>query len=255
MKGFRGVPTPELAKLLEALQEGLVSAPLTRAAIDALHLRGLSVRGDALAGLGKEASVAMLEAVLDERETPRATIDLVWSGPEGKAAWASPTASVVRDLFAKAERSVLLAGYSFDHGQEILEPLYVAMTKRLASVDIYLHVATARRDVADVDAYVQNEVARFLSVEWPWSPKPSIFVDPRTAAPASAGHHASMHAKCIVVDERWSLVGSANFTNRGQTRNIEVGALIDDVSFARAAMSQFRAATADGVFRSWLGGS
>ena len=143
---------------------------------------------------------------------------------------------------------------SFDHGTEILEPLHVAMTKRRTSVDIYLDVATARRDVIDLDAYVQNEVSRFLSTQWPWTPKPSVFVDPRTAAPATAGHHASMHAKCIVVDERWSLVGSANFTNRGQTRNIEVGALIDDVGFARAIVSQFRAATAEGVFRSWLGG-
>jgi hypothetical protein len=254
MIGVRGIATPEIAKLVEAIRGGLISAPVTKAALDALHLRGLSARTDTFAGLDETATLALLEAVLDERKTPRAAIDLVWSGPEGLSGWASPTAGVVRDLFEKAERNVLLAGYSFDHGTEILEPLHVAMTKRRTSVDVYLDVATARRDVTDLDAYVQNEVSRFLSAQWPWTPKPSVFVDPRTAAPATAGHHASMHAKCIVVDERWSLVGSANFTNRGQTRNIEVGALIDDVGFARAIVSQFRAATAEGVFRSWLAG-
>ena len=107
--------------------------------------------------------------------------------------------------------------------------------------------------VDDLDAYVQSEVGRFLSVEWPWTPKPAVYVDPRTAAAAKARLYASMHAKCIVVDERWALVGSANFTNRGQTRNIEVGALIDDPAFARAVVSQFRSAMACGVFRTWLG--
>jgi phosphatidylserine/phosphatidylglycerophosphate/cardiolipin synthase-like enzyme len=127
------------------------------------------------------------------------------------------------------------------------------MAKRRATVDICLDVVSAPQTVTDIDAYVENEVARFLSTQWPWTPKPSVFVDPRTAAPACALPGASMHAKCIVVDERWSLVGSANFTNRGQTRNIEVGALIDDAGFARALVSQFRAATADGLFRSWPG--
>jgi PLD-like domain len=252
MKGLRGVPTVELERLAEALREGRVAAPVTVAAVHALGMRGLATHADAIAELNVKATLAVIESVLEERKAPRPTLDLVWSGPEGKTGWATPTAGVVRDLFAKAEKSVLVAGYSFDHGMDILEPLHIAMTKHGASVDVYLHVATARRGVTDLDAYVQHEVSRFLLTEWPWAPKPAVYVDPRTAAPMRAGNHASLHAKCIVVDERWSLVGSANFTNRGQTRNIEVGVRIDDVGLARAIVSQFRAATAEGLFRSWL---
>jgi phosphatidylserine/phosphatidylglycerophosphate/cardiolipin synthase-like enzyme len=51
----------------------------------------------------------------------------------------------------------------------------------------------------------------------------------------------SLHAKCVVVDERWSLVTSANFTNRAQTRNIELGVLIDDEPFAQKITGQWRA--------------
>jgi len=58
----------------------------------------------------------------------------------------------------------------------------------------------------------------------------------------------SLHAKCVVVDERWSLVGSANFTQRAQTRNLEVGALIDSAAFARDLIGQFRAATSARAF-------
>ena len=37
-----------------------------------------------------------------------------------------------------------------------------------------------------------------------------------------------------------ALVGSANFTDRGQTRSFEVGALIDDKDFASALSAQWR---------------
>jgi phosphatidylserine/phosphatidylglycerophosphate/cardiolipin synthase-like enzyme len=249
MKGLRGVATAELERLAEALRGGRVAAPVSVAAMDALGLRGVANRAEAFAGLDRQATLAVIENVLEERSAPRPTLDLVWSGPEGKTGWAAPTAKVLVDLFERAERSVLLAGYAFDHGATILEPLHEAMVRRKVTVDVFLHVATAPRATKDLDAYVENEVARFLSVQWSWPEKPRVYVDPRTAAPAGHGQYASMHAKCVVVDERWSLVGSANFTSRGQERNIEVGALIEDAGFARAVVSQFRSAIAAGVFR------
>jgi hypothetical protein len=56
------------------------------------------------------------------------------------------------------------------------------------------------------------------------------------------------YTKCIVVDERRALVTSANFTKRAQTRNIEVGVLIEDEHFARALVHQWRSAAEAGVF-------
>jgi phosphatidylserine/phosphatidylglycerophosphate/cardiolipin synthase-like enzyme len=50
---------------------------------------------------------------------------------------------------------------------------------------------------------------------------------------------ASLHAKCVVVDGRWVFVTSANFTDRGQTRNIEVGVLLDDERLAAVLEAQF----------------
>jgi phosphatidylserine/phosphatidylglycerophosphate/cardiolipin synthase-like enzyme len=51
---------------------------------------------------------------------------------------------------------------------------------------------------------------------------------------------ASLHAKCIVVDEERTLITSANFTERGQTRNIEAGVLIEDRGFAEELGAQWR---------------
>ena len=59
---------------------------------------------------------------------------------------------------------------------------------------------------------------------------------------------SSLHAKCIVVDDHWALITSANFTDRGHDRNIEVGVLVDDPSFGRSLAGQWLAALAAGVF-------
>jgi len=73
---------------------------------------------------------------------------------------------------------------------------------------------------------------------------PRFYYDPRTVEPNST---ASLHAKCVVVDERRTLIGSANFTDRGQTRNVEIGVLIDDAAFAREVMLQWQGLVNQGL--------
>jgi phosphatidylserine/phosphatidylglycerophosphate/cardiolipin synthase-like enzyme len=55
-----------------------------------------------------------------------------------------------------------------------------------------------------------------------------------------------MHAKCIVVDERWSLVGSANFTRRTQDRNYEFGLLVEDPHLGHGLCVQWRSLITSG---------
>lgn len=42
-----------------------------------------------------------------------------------------------------------------------------------------------------------------------------------------------------MVDGRWVFVTSANFTDRGQTRNVEVGVLLEDARLAAVLEAQF----------------
>ena len=44
----------------------------------------------------------------------------------------------------------------------------------------------------------------------------------------------------VQVRDRKALVTSANFTDRGQTRNIELGVLIEDPTFASRLAGQWR---------------
>jgi len=170
----------------------------------------------------------LIHAVLSERAgRPPTRVDLVWTGLEARTAYARPTATVLRELFEQAQNHVLIAGYSFDHGSAIFEPLYAVMVKSNVNVDIYLHVERARfHDV--LSRHIEHEVATFFAANWPFgTPHPIIYTAPRTVDPRLK---ESLHAKCCVVDERIAIVGSANFTDRGQSRNIEAGARIEDRS-------------------------
>jgi phosphatidylserine/phosphatidylglycerophosphate/cardiolipin synthase-like enzyme len=80
-------------------------------------------------------------------------------------------------------------------------------------------------------------IAQFLQENWPFGdPVPAIYYDPRTVMPGSS---INLHAKCVVVDDRFALIGSANFTHNAQARNIELGVLIDDPMFARDLSRQW----------------
>jgi phosphatidylserine/phosphatidylglycerophosphate/cardiolipin synthase-like enzyme len=80
---------------------------------------------------------------------------------------------------------------------------------------------------------------------WPFGdPKPVVYFDPRTAEERSP---VSLHAKCVVIDHEYALVTSANFTDRGQTRNIEAGVAIEDRAFAASLERQWSSLVEAGV--------
>lgn len=245
-RGLSDIATPDLERLGATLTRSMEGPTLTRATLAAARLGHLWEAVCALGVLDRGALKAVVGAVLTERSARPATrVDLVWTGLEGKQAYARPTGAVVRDMFEAAQSHVMIAGYCFDHGREILEPLHAAMVRGPVSVDMYLHIERALRQ-KDVTHHVRNEIASFFAENWPFgTPHPAIYFAPRTIDPRLC---ESLHAKCIVVDGAVTLVGSANFTDRGQTRNIEVGAMIQDAGFAGAVLAQFHAATNAGVF-------
>jgi phosphatidylserine/phosphatidylglycerophosphate/cardiolipin synthase-like enzyme len=59
---------------------------------------------------------------------------------------------------------------------------------------------------------------------------------------------SSLHAKCVVVDEIDVFVSSANFTEAGQERNIEVGLRLDNAWLARKLVEHFKKMVDSGQF-------
>lgn len=168
---------------------------------------------------------------------PAAVASLVWTGPEVALAAARPTTAVLLELFGAAQQRVMIAGYEFDHGAVIFEPLYKAMVERGVKVAVYLDIRPLPSPKAKVDAYLALAAHKFLKRNWPFgAPIPELFYFPDGTA---HGSRKSFHPKCVVVDGRQLLVGSANFTKRGHTRNVEVGVRLDDAALGGVLCTQF----------------
>lgn len=247
-RGLSDLSQRELKDLLRALGAGWLDDPsselaLRQAGVESTHLP------DAMRVLGScspQAAAALIEVVLAEREhRPPPRLELVWTGPENATSLARDTGIVVRRLFERAEREVIIGGFRFDQGESLFRPLHERMQRSLR-VTLFVDIEGHAPVQALGRAYAQTAIARLLRENWPFGePYPQIYYDPRSAVPGPPW--VSMHAKCIVVDECWTFISSANFTERGQQRNLEVGVCIEDRAFASQLAGQWRSLIAGGL--------
>lgn len=258
-RGLVDVAVADLVALRSCVQDGSLRAPLGSAALGARGLGHLAVAMAPYAGLDAPGLGALLDGVLAERTHNRApAISLVWTGEDPDGGFSRHTRILLPELLANAREVVLIAGYSFDRPEEMFRPLHAVMVERGVKATLVVDVGQLElrvRDAArrqklswkDLSRPLRHTsapidrgravVALFTQVMWPFGdPRPTVYFDPRTAA---ARPLASMHAKCVVIDRRVSLVTSANFTERGHNRNIEAGVVIDDPAFARALSLQW----------------
>lgn len=222
--------TNALTRLRNAVETGRVTAPINSLTVQAVGLGALSDVADQLSTLDRAGLLALMDAVLAERDRANShKPQLVWTGPDGRGSLSRDTAVVVQSLFTEARESILIAGFRFDHGESLLSALHSAMKDRGISCRLY-------GDAREADEFIHRN--------WPFGlPHPDVY-----AFVAEAGIYASLHAKCVVADHSRVLITSANFTDRGQTRNIEVGVLHEDRALAEALEQQFFSAEQAGAF-------
>lgn len=223
------VSTSVLIRLREALEQGRVHAPLTTLGLSSAGFGTLTGIVESCGALDRAGLCGVIEAVLAERRAGQAVRpELVWTGPEGRASLSRDTAVVVQELFRNASDSVLIAGFRFDSGEQLLASLHTAMKERGVSCRIY-------GDGRDAEELIRRN--------WPFGlPHPEVY------GFAAEGAFASLHAKCIVTDHKRVFVTSANFTDRGHSRNIEVGVVLEDRALAEALERQFFGAEERGAF-------
>lgn len=211
--------TQDLERLRSAIAGRRLAFPLSRIGMQGEGLEALAEQAPALSAAGREGALAIVDAVLAERAGRARPPELVWTGPESRSSGARDTAVVLAELFGKSTSSVLLAGFAFDHAPEVLRPLHESLRRGVSC-----------RLFADTDV-----AARFVREHWPFGPPfPEVY-----GFEPEKGIFASLHAKCVVVDGTWVFITSANFTDRGQTRNVEVGVLLEDSRLAAVIEAQF----------------
>jgi len=233
------VSTSMLERLRQELAAGRVKTPVDRASLVGFGIKNqLDALLAALSGHKSAACIAILDVALAERTRRKPSPELVWTGPEGGASTARDTAVVLKQLFEQARSRVVLAGYSFDHARDVLEPLHRSMCDHGVQAIFFVHIQQASTLRDPPDHHARQELADFRMKTWPFGPPyPKVYYDKRALIPGPPW--CSLHAKCVAVDGKRAFVSSANFTERGQERNIEVGVLIEDRAFAEFLTAQW----------------
>jgi phosphatidylserine/phosphatidylglycerophosphate/cardiolipin synthase-like enzyme len=85
---------------------------------------------------------------------------------------------------------------------------------------------------------VRELATRIRDQIWPGKRLPEVFYDPRSLE-TEGNKRAVLHAKTVVVDGRFTLLTSANFTEAAHERNIEAGVMVDDPRLAERVTRQF----------------
>lgn len=236
---------PTLHRLADALESGRITLPTYPATLNSYATPGqLLELHTALTALHEDGvaprHIALLLRALatSERQAQREQdrFQLVWTGPEVQGAASRDTRVVVEELLVRAEHHLLLTTYSLardDAASKLLAPLAARMRERPElRVQLFLHI--------DPDRFKSPDDFRrwFLQRVWP-APEllPEVFYDPRTFH--KGGPWSRLHAKCIVADQRWALVTSANLTTAALEDNIEAGILLDHPELARRLLFQF----------------
>ncbi|MBK6692737.1 MAG: phospholipase [Myxococcales bacterium] len=255
--GLSRVSLPQLEQLVALVEQGRLECPLTVAdLVDAGFRAAAPDLSVALDGADRVGVLGALRVAVAERiHRPPPRLELVWTGPETHASVSLSTGLVVERLFKGATQSIIVGGYRFDRA-EILEPLCRAMSERGVTVTMFIDIDEKTDDPAQGDAFATAFVDRWFREVWPQgAPRPDVYWDPRTAIRGDVPGHewATLHAKCVVVDDERALVTSANFTDRGQTRNIEAGVLIADPVFAEQLAGQWRLLVSEGLVRRYVG--
>lgn len=232
------VPDSTLELLRNAIASNRLRMPLTRSGLLDLGIHHqLEELETALSGHSALACLSILDVAVAERAARHSAPELVWSGPERANATARDTAVVLRALFERAQRQVILAGYDFTRGSSLLEPLWARMRTPGVEAHFFVHIAQPDEAPDDEGAYGDEKVRAVLTEIWPFGPPfPRIYYDRRAIKPRP---RFNMHAKCVVVDGECALITSANFTLRAQEWNTECGVLLEDPTFAHHLARQW----------------
>lgn len=206
-----------------------------------------------LQGTSSKAAAWVLRRLARERRTSddrhARVAQLVWSGDAHDDEAIRDTRVVLDDLFRRAERHVLLATYVIYEGLAVFRAL-AARVRSIPSLGVDLYVNLFSKSGQPFDE--QRDVAEFLDTfkrqHWPSDLRlPNIYYDPETRR--LGAERSSLHAKCVVVDDRWAFVTSANFTEAAQERNVEVGVVLDHPRIAQSLVARFEALRDKRVFR------
>lgn len=256
---FSNLSANDLRTLADALRSGRLIAPYNRSLVGRTNISPSCVDAvlDSLhqlreEGFSEKQIATLISAIQGERKSSKKLdelVSLVITGPEAAGTTIRDTGVVVRELFRSATKSVVVVGYSVYQGQQVFAALANRMSE-LPQLDatMYLNLPPIK-GVAEESIIAHRFARDFRTKHWPDGCRvPSIYFDPRSVT-NDRSKRASLHAKCVVVDERELFISSANFTERAQNMNVEVGVRFASETLARQLVDHFKSLVGVGALK------
>jgi hypothetical protein len=137
--GIHGLPNAELLRLVRAIAREDFAEKVSRAALVLAKFGHLESELDVLVGHDKRAALAIVTAILRERErVPAFRANVTWSGPHPSGQGTREPYELLVELIATAERSVLFTGVDLTRDARLLRSLHAAQRGRELQVDVVL---------------------------------------------------------------------------------------------------------------------
>lgn len=172
--------------------------------------------------------VSLLETAITSGDANK--VSLVVTAPPSFSINARTTMNVVQSMINGAERNILITGYSLSSYFSELVDTIIQKSQRGVFVKFFVNDLDRQPDFDKVLRYK----GRFLKVYNYHQDEDKM---------------AALHAKVISVDQRQTLITSANLSYHGQQGNIELGTLIESKQIARQIEDIFTKLTFSKVFR------
>ena len=187
------------------------------------------------------AALPVLRAIEGARSEPTA-ISPIWTMP-GHLAQSGPLTSSVVHLVGHARQSVTCSTFNFQRSSALWTALAAASRHHGITVRVYLDAAAAGRELAGGAVHRTGAVRTPTPEEVAAHLRPAVVLQSRPFDGAAVRNHA----KFVVVDHRFLLVTSANFSWSAENGNIEFGVLHDNRNLAESVEREMRQAE-DAVF-------
>ena len=106
---------------------------------------------------------------------------------------------------------------------------------------MFLDIQRPYGDTSSSAEIVNRFTNRFVKTQWPVSGRMPVAYYYPSSLELDSEKRASLHAKCVIVDNDVAFISSANFTEAAQEKNVEVGVLVRSSSLSGQITRHFDA--------------
>ena len=222
--GIHNLPDAELLRLARALARDDFGERVSRAALVLAKFGPLEGELDGLVGHEKRAALAIIKAILGERQrAPSWRASVAWAGPPPTGQGTRAPYDLLRELIATAEKSLLFVGADLQRDARLLRSLHAAQRGR----ELVAQVILAQPE-PDFASLAEGLFSNFR----PW---PTLF------APNPGAVRVPLPV-CLVADQARAVVlAGAAPEVESPDQDLTAGVLLEDVHGATALAAQWHA--------------